>query len=135
MPDSILMNLKILLPFRVFATESGVVRILADTSVGSMGILPRRMDFVAVLTPGILVYETSAGGEAYVAVDDGVLIKTGFEVHVSVRNAIAGSDLRELQQTVEREFRVLDEHEQNVRSVLSKMQSAFISQIATFSHE
>lgn len=135
MPDSVLMNLKILLPFRVFATETGVVRILADTSAGSLGILPHRMDFVAVLAPGILVYKTSAGGEAYVAVDEGVMIKTGSEVHVSVRNAIAGSNLRELQQTVEREFRVLNEHEQNVRSVMSEMQSAFISSIATFSHE
>lgn len=134
MPDKSVMNLKILLPFRIFATEAGVVRIVADTSAGSLGILPHRMDCVAAIVPGILVYEIVDGGEMYVAVDDGVLIKTGFDVLVSVRNAIGGLDLNELLEAVEREFMILDEREQNVRLVMSKMESDFIRRIAAYSH-
>lgn len=134
MPDKSVMNLKILLPFCVFATEAGVVRLVADTSAGSLGILPHRMDCVAAIVPGILVYEIADGGEMYVAVDDGVLIKTGFDVLVSVRNAIGGLDLNELLEAVEREFMILDEREQNVRLVMSKMESAFTRRIAAFSH-
>ena len=134
MPAQQLMNLKVLLPFGVFAKETGVSRIVADTGGGSLGILPRRMDCVASLTPGILEYEIGGGGEAYLAVDGGILIKTGFDVLISVRNAIGGLDLSELQETVERDFMVLNEREQKVRSVMTKMESAFIHRIAAFSH-
>ena len=65
-------------------------RIVAETRAGSFGLLPHRLDCVAALTPGILTYETEADGEVYVAVDHGVLVKTGQEVLVSVRRALAG---------------------------------------------
>jgi len=129
------MNLKVLLPFEVFAEKSGVTRIVAETREGSFGLLPHRLDCVAALAPGILIYENEAEGEVYVAVDEGVLIKTGPEVLVSVRNAIAGTDLRRLREAVEREFLNLDEREQSVRSVLSKMESGFIRRLAEFHHD
>ena len=99
-----LMNLKVLVPFQIFAEKSEVSRVVAETRAGSFGLLPRRLDCVAALTPGILVFETGAEGERYVAVDEGVLIKTGLNVIVSVRRAIAGSDLGGLRDQVEREF-------------------------------
>jgi F-type H+-transporting ATPase subunit epsilon len=58
------MNLKVLLPFQVFAEKADVSRIVASTSAGSFGILPHRLDCVAALTPGILVYETAVGKSA-----------------------------------------------------------------------
>ena len=67
---------------------------------------------MAALAPGILVFETEAEGEVYVAVDEGVLVKTGADVLVSVRNAIGGTDLGQLREAVEREFLNLDEQEQ-----------------------
>ena len=135
MPRPTLMNLKILLPFQVFAEKTGVSRLVAETCEGSFGLLPRRLDCVAALAPGILVYETEADGEAYVAVDEGVLVKTGLNVLVSVRNAIGGTDLGELHDSVEREFLNLDEREQNVRSVMAKMESGFIRRLVGFHHE
>jgi F-type H+-transporting ATPase subunit epsilon len=49
-----------------------------------------------------------------VAVDEGVLVKTGLDVLVSVRNAISGTDLGQLREAVEREFLNLNEREQSV---------------------
>jgi len=135
MPQPKLMNLKVLLPFRVFAEITGVSRIVAETREGSFGLLPRRLDCVAALPPGILIYEDEADGEVYVAVDEGVLIKTGSDVLVSVRNAIAGTDLRQLREAVEQEFLNLDERDQIVRSVLAKMESGFIRRLAEFHHD
>ncbi|MFO7645659.1 MAG: F0F1 ATP synthase subunit epsilon [Desulfosarcina sp.] len=129
------MNLKVLLPFRIFAEKTGVIRIVAETRVGSFGILPRRLDCVAALAPGILIYENEIEGEVYLAVDEGVLIKTGSDVLVSVRNAIAGKDLGTLRESVEREFLNLDEQEQSVRSALAKMESGFIRRLAEFHHD
>ena len=129
------MNLKVLLPFRVLAEKTGVTRIVAETREGSFGLLPHRLDCVAALAPGILIYEDEAEGEVYVAVDEGVLIKTGPDVLISVRNAIAGTDLRQLREAVEREFLNLDERERTVRSVLAKMESGFIRRLAEFHHD
>ena len=88
-----LMHLKVLLPFQTFAEKTGVLRIVAETREGSFGLLPHRLDCVAELSPGILIYETKAEGETYVAVDEGVLVKTGPDVLVSVRRAMGGNRL------------------------------------------
>ncbi len=128
------MNLKILLPFKVFAEKSGVSRIVSETHAGSFGLLPLRRDCVAALTPGILIYETAAEGEVFVAVDGGVLVKTGPDVLVSVRRAMKGADLGQLRQAVEDEFLALDAYEQNVRSVLTKLETGFLRRFATLQH-
>ena len=124
------MNLKILLPFRIFADETGVSRIVAETREGSFGILPHRLDCVAALAPGILTFETLSGGEVFVAVDEGVLVKTGPDVLVSVRRALDGSELGQLREAVEREFLTLNEREKSVRSVLAKMEGDLIRRLA-----
>jgi F-type H+-transporting ATPase subunit epsilon len=135
MPQPALMNLKVLLPFRVFAEESGVSRIVAETREGSFGLLPHRLDCVAALAPGILTYQNEGEGAVYVAVDEGVLVKTGLDVLISVRNAIGGTDLGQLREAVEREFLNLNEQEKDVRSVMARMESDFMRRIAEFHHE
>jgi F-type H+-transporting ATPase subunit epsilon len=130
-----LMNLKLLLPFQIFAEKTGVSRIVAETHQGSFGLLPRRLDCVAALTPGILIYETDAEGEVYLAVDEGVLVKTGPDVLVSVRRALSGSDLGQLRDLVEKEFLTLDEREKNMRSVMAKLETGLLHRFAAFQHE
>ncbi len=125
------MDLKILLPFQVFAEKTGVSRIVAETRGGSLGVLPHRLDCVAALTPGILTYETSADGEVFVAVDEGIIVKTGPDVLVSVRRAFGGTDLDQLRVAVEREFLTLDAHEQSVRSAVAKMEGELIRRMAS----
>ena len=130
-----LMHLKVLLPFQIFAEKAGVSRIVAEPREGSFGLLPHRLDCVAALTPGILIYETEADGEVCVAVDEGVLVKAGPDVLVSVRRAIAGADLGQLRDAVEKEFLTLDENEQSVRKVMAKLESGFLRRLAAFQHE
>jgi len=129
------MNLKILLPFHVFAETGGVARIVAETHAGSFGLLPHRLDCTAALAPGILIYETQAQGETYVAVDEGVLLKAGPQVLVSVRRAMRGSSLQQLRDAVEREFLTVDENERSVRSVMARLETAFLRRYASFRHE
>jgi F-type H+-transporting ATPase subunit epsilon len=129
------MNLKILLPFEIFAESTDVLRIVADTADGSYGFLPHRLDCVAALVPGILTYETNDGRTAYVAVDEGVLVKAGAEVTVSVRRAIGGNDLGELNDAVERDFLKVDDQERNVRSAVAKLESGLMGRLAEFEHD
>jgi F-type H+-transporting ATPase subunit epsilon len=129
------MNLKVLLPYRVFAKEKGVKRIVARTPRGSFGLLPHRLDCAAALAPGILTYETEAGVQVDLAVDQGVMVKTGNDVLVSVRDAIGGKTLEDLHEAVRREFLTLDDQEKAVRSVLARMESGFIHRLLKFQHE
>jgi len=129
------MTLKVLLPFQIFAEKSGVSRIVAETREGSFGLLPHRRDCVAALAPGLLTYETEADGEVFVAVDEGVLVKTGADVLVSVRRALGGKDLGQLRAAVTKEFLTLDENEQSVRTVMAKLETSFLRRFAIFHHE
>jgi F-type H+-transporting ATPase subunit epsilon len=129
------MHLKVLLPFHVFAEQANVTRIVAETREGSFGLLPHRLDCVAALVPGILIYQTEAGGEVLAAVDEGVLVKTGADVLVSVRRAIGGTNLGQLHTAVEKEFLTLDENEQSVRTAVAKLETGFLRRFATLQHE
>ena len=135
MPQPSLMHLKVLVPFGIFTDQSDVSRIVAETQAGSFGLLPHRLDCVAPLAPGILVYQTGSENEVYLAVDEGVLVKTGQDVLVSVRNAMGGTDLGQLRAAVEQDFLKVNKQEANVRSVINKMESGFIRRLAEFEHE
>jgi F-type H+-transporting ATPase subunit epsilon len=128
------MNLKILLPFQIFADVTGILRIVAQMREGSFGLLPHRRDCVAALAPGILIYETSAGREMYAAVDEGVLVKAGANVLVSVHRAIGGTDLGQLRQAVERQFLALDVQEDDARAVMAKLEAGFLHRLGAFQY-
>jgi len=130
-----LMTIKILLPFRIFAKITNAKRVIAETGEGSFGILPQRLDCVAALVPGIFTYETETEGFKYLAIDEGILVKAGPEVLVSVRNAVGGADLGKLRESVEKDFVELDENERKVRSVMAKLESGFIYNLEKFSKE
>jgi F-type H+-transporting ATPase subunit epsilon len=127
------MNLKVLLPSRIFLNLERVSRVVAETREGSFGLLPHRRDCVAALVPGILAY-TLGDDTAYLAVDQGVLVKSGADVMVSVRQAIRGTTLSELHETVKREYVSLDRQERDVRTAVARMESALLGRFAEFQH-
>jgi F-type H+-transporting ATPase subunit epsilon len=129
------MQLKVLLPSGIFFDKDDVESIVAETRKGSFGILPHRRDCVAALAPGILTYQESNRAPAYLAVDEGVLVKAGTQVLVSVRRAVQGSDLGQLHDAVKQQFLTLDDHERRVREALMKMESTFAGSLAEFSRE
>jgi F-type H+-transporting ATPase subunit epsilon len=120
------MHLKVLLPFRVLTENDEVTRMVMETDQGSYGILPHRLDCVAAIVPGIFTYETADEVVHYMAVDEGILVKSGRQVMLSVRNAMGGADLGELHTAVEKEFVHAEEGEKNIRTVMAKLESSFI---------
>jgi F-type H+-transporting ATPase subunit epsilon len=126
-----MINLKILLPFKVFAEVNNVTSIVIETSEGSYGLLPNRLDCVSALVPGILTYETDSGTH-YLAIDEGVLVKTDQQVLVSVRNAIGGADLGKLHELIDKEFLSLHESENSLRSVMAKIEVGFMFTLEKF---
>jgi len=132
---STIMTLKILLPSKVFAYEKEVLSISAEALSGSFGLLPRRLDCVAALAPGILSYQLKTGNQVYLAIDQGILIKIGPSVVISVHNSIGGSDLKSLKVALRNQFIKINDQERSIRSVMAKMESSFLERFAKVRNE
>jgi F-type H+-transporting ATPase subunit epsilon len=120
------MRLKILLPTSILI-ERDVEKVIAEAENGSFCLLPRHIDFVAFIVPGILAFEENDGSEQFVAVDEGVLVKRGDDVFVSVRDAIIGEELEKLSESVSEKFMSVEEDRKKAETVLAKMEANFVN--------
>jgi F-type H+-transporting ATPase subunit epsilon len=127
-----LIHFKVLLPYKVFVDLKNVTKVVAETNEGSYGFLPNRLDGVAALIPGIFTYQTTDGSDQYIAIDEGILVKQGLKIMVSVRNAVGGTDLGKLHELIENEFQKLDESERVGRSIAAKLESGFMQSLEKF---
>lgn len=128
------MHLKVMLPFCVFADETGVARLVAPTVSGFFGILPQRLDGVAALAPGVLSYATAAGSEVFLAIDEGVMVKTGKDVWIAVRHAISSKNLGNLHDAVNVHFLALNAQHIQARQVSGRLESRFMQQFSRVHH-
>ncbi|PLW82558.1 F0F1 ATP synthase subunit epsilon [Kineobactrum sediminis] len=116
------MRLRILLPTQVLV-DASVNKIIAQAEDGDFCLLPRHIDFVSALTPGVLSFRDPSGKESYAAIDEGVLVKCEQNVYVSTLNAVRGENISELQALVEKHFLELDEHERKARTALARLEA------------
>jgi F-type H+-transporting ATPase subunit epsilon len=116
------LHLQVLLPTEVLVDEP-VVKVNAEAENGAFCLLPRHIDFVTALVPGVLSFASAADSENFVAVDRGILVKCGREVYVSTPNGVRGTDLGELRSLIEERFMDLDEHERKTRAALARLEA------------
>jgi F-type H+-transporting ATPase subunit epsilon len=119
------MRLKVLLPSGIIVDEAAV-KVNAEAENGLFTLLPRHIDFVAALLPGLLSFETAEGAEEFLAIDEGVLVKCGPDVLVSTRNALRGGDLGALRETIEEEFKVFDDRQRMVKSAAARLEADLV---------
>jgi F-type H+-transporting ATPase subunit epsilon len=119
------MTLKVWLPTEVLLEEE-VIRIKAEAENGWFGLLPRHVDFVTALKPGVMTFEPIGKPEEYLAIDHGILVKCGPEVSVSTRNATRGKNLSTLKQQVERQFTEREEKEKAARALEAKLEADLV---------
>jgi len=119
------MRFKLLLPTEILF-DGPVQKIVAEAQDGFFGILPRHIDFVAALVPGVLIYVDSECSERFVGIDEGMLVKRADEVMVSTRNAVTGDNLETLKDLVQQRFVEIGEHEKSVRSAISRLEAGVV---------
>ncbi len=127
------MTLKVLIPTRVFLEER-VEKVTAEGQYGTFCLLPRHLDCVSALVPGILSYVPRGGDEQFMAVDHGALVKKGDQVLVSTQSAVAGEGLGTLRETVAKQFLVLDKREEKARSMLARMEADVVRRFIEIGH-
>lgn len=121
------MLVKVVLPSGVLL-EQDAEKVVAEAQNGSFCFLPRHVDFVAALVPGILTLTARDGQETFLAVDVGVLVKRGSEVLVSTWNAVQGK-LGALQETLRSQRLQRSEEEQQARLALDRLEASLVRQI------
>ena len=120
------MRLTVLLPTEILVDEE-VAKVVAEAQNGSFCLLPRHIDFVAALVPGLLSFvKTMDRAEEFLAADEGLLVKCGPQVLVSTRQAVRGGELGFLRETVEKTFKVLTDQEKRARTALANLEANFI---------
>ncbi len=116
------MRLEVLLPTEVLVDEH-VSRVITEAENGSFCLLPRHVDFVSALVPGVLTFYDDLGGERFVAIDHAILVKCGATVSVSTVNAVLGAELGILETLVEERFIDLGEQEKRARTALARLEA------------
>jgi F-type H+-transporting ATPase subunit epsilon len=125
------MRLRVLLPEQILL-DTEILKVTAEAENGSFGLLPRHVDFVTALVPGILTFITANEQEEFLAVDAGILVKCGPDVRVSTRNAVLGHELGELKRMIEERFKRVDEHEKKSREALFKLEADLVRSFMEF---
>lgn len=124
------MEFKILLPTEILI-ETSVQKIIAEAENGYFTLLPNHIDCVTALVPGILTFFTSLTSDSdkqSIAVDGGILVKCDRQVWLSTRNAVSGKDLNSLRQTVDEEFKRLDEQQKKARCAIARLEATILRQ-------
>jgi len=119
------MNLKVLLPERILLDET-VQRVVAEAEDGSFGILPRHVDFVTAVVPGIMTYIKENGEESFVATDEGIFLKQGSNILVSVENGVRADKLGQLEQAVNNFLSSRGNLEKRSRYALGLLEADFL---------
>jgi len=123
-------KLKIFLPSELFLNEE-VSKVVGEGPSGSFCILPRHIDYVTALVPGILTYQTTRGEEQFLAVNKGILIKMGDQVLVSSRLAVKG-ELGQLQVEVKRMISKADKKEKMTQSACARLEANLVRRFVEF---
>lgn len=105
--------------------DVAVDKVAAEAENGAFVLLPRHIDMVAALAPGLLS-ATAGEREHLFAVDRGTLVKCGRQVEVATYQAIEGTDVDSLQRELHQSILDLDEHEQRARSAVARIESDVI---------
>lgn len=119
------MQVSLRLPTRTLY-EGAVARLFAVANNGAFGMLPNHVDFVTALVPSVLILTEDDGSEQFFGIDEGVLVKHGYNVDIAIRRGVQGDDLNTLNQTVQATFVEVDEQERVARSALSRLEAGLV---------
>lgn len=129
------MRLKIVVPEKVILEED-VVKVVADSMHGSFCVEERHVDYVAPLAAGILSFVDSKGGEErFVGTAEGLLVKVGDEVLVSLHDAVHGVSLGEIRETVRERLRQREERIDRVAAVAEELEARLVRRFAELGND
>lgn len=127
-----LMQVSVRLPAELLY-EGSVRKIFAVAENGAFGVWPLHTDYVSSLVPSVMVVTNEQEQELFFGIDHGLLVKRGNQVDIVVRRGVMGDDLAALTQTIESNFKSVDEQERVARTALSRLEVNIVRQLSQLS--
>ena len=121
------MRLQVVTPGAIVVDEPAD-KVATEAIDGAFTLLPRHVDFVTALVPGLLTY-VHDGVERLVAVDGGILVKRGRAVRVATAEAIPSDDVLDLQRVMRTTFEEVGENERRARTAIAHLETDAIRRI------
>lgn len=127
------MRLLLSVPTGVLVDEK-VSKVMAESDFGSFAMLEQHADIAALLVPGLLAYHLPDGREVFVAVDHGLLVKTGDQIRTACQRAVVAGDLGSAAETVRNRFQVRSENEKRARTALIHLETEILRRVGELRH-
>ena len=115
------MRVRLVIPGKTYLDED-MDKVTAPGKEGLFQILPKHIDMVSSLQPGILVL-TKESKDRYFAINEGVLVKEHNLIHISCFQVMEGASLDKLQETISDNFKILNEKEKRLKQILTKLEA------------
>ena len=112
--------------------QTDVRQVSAEGALGAFAVLPRHLDMVTALRPGLLSYVDPEGGEHFLGIDEGTFVKCGSDLRVAVLGAVESDNLTTLRDAVARQFLSLDDSERAARTALARLEAGAIRGMMEF---
>lgn len=123
------MQITINLPHAVLF-DGAATRLNAVAGNGGFGILPNHVDFVTALVPSVLLLMTPDGSEVVFGIDEGLLVKKGYDVRIAVRRGVQSDDLDTLRANVGALFDDMADSERIARTAMSRLEADMVRRFA-----
>lgn len=121
------MHLHVVTPGSV-VVDAPADKVSTEAADGSFTLLPRHVDMVAALVPGLLTYVLD-GIERLVAIDGGILVKRDRSVRVTTGEAIPGDDAADLQRALRASLEDSRETERRTRAAIAHLETDAIRRL------
>jgi len=109
--------------------DADVKRVIAEDLDGWFGIAPGRVDLVAALPPGLLIYRDEEG-EGFVALEGGLLDLRSGECRVMARNALLTRDLAQVAARVDELVQSREDRRRSAAGVLNELVREAMNRLA-----
>jgi len=127
------MRVRVLVPDRTLL-EQEADRVVVESAAGSFCLKPRHVDYAAALVDGVVLVGRG-GDERFLGTGEGVLVKVGDEVLISVRDAVTDAPLGRLREAVEARRHERSGRVDAMRQAAERLESMLVQRFAELEHE
>jgi F-type H+-transporting ATPase subunit epsilon len=122
------LELEILVPDRMIV-RTQVVALQAADARGWFGLRTGHEDFLTVLVPCVVRYQTAEGPERFAAVDGGVLALEGGRIAIVTRDAVLAERLDRVADAAAAMLQARKEKEQAARSGFADLETTLVREL------
>ncbi len=102
------------------------LKVTFETLSGFYTLLPKHVDFVAAMKSNIVRYTDENGKERFVACHQGIVVKKGDSVTMSVQGAVLSDALANLPQDLANDFKKKEEERKKLNLAMARLEIGLI---------